>query len=224
MHSDLHRMKQPIFRLLKRNEMFPKDSRLREVVNASNGDGYTALKNILFRSLPTFHTHAATWIRSYPTQLRTASLLQYRLSFVDFLELRAHLRDIDSSLDDEHELELFLDGATYSDYLIRVTREERSLPSQAYRYKGDQLIETLERKLMAPDSPKHRATHNAPPRTSDSRHQRRPSRSYTPRSSSETPVRLHAISLQNPHDADTVAMSNSEDTMSSLIQDANDPR
>ena len=222
MYSDLQRMKQPIYRLLTRTDMFPKNSRVIHAVTAANGDGYAALKNILLQAHPVFHDHAATWIRQYPYQVHPDSLLQYRSRFMDFLELRANLRDIESSLDDPHELEIFIHGALYSDFLDRNTREERSLPSQAHKYKGDQLIETLERILMAPNSPRLTASRHGPPRSSDSRYQRRSPRTTAPHSSSTTPVRLHAISLTDPHDADTVAASNSDDTMESLLQDAND--
>jgi hypothetical protein len=56
-------------------------------------------------------------------------------------------------LDDTTELDIFIRNAKYSTYLNRVTRDERRLTSLAHKYTGTQLVETLEKFLMAPDSP-----------------------------------------------------------------------
>ena len=45
-------MKHPLYNLLSKSEMFPKDSKLRAIVQQCYGDGYKALKQILFHSHP----------------------------------------------------------------------------------------------------------------------------------------------------------------------------
>ena len=45
--------------------------------------------------------------------------------FNDFSQLRACIRNDASSLDHEHEKDVFMVNTKYSDYLLRVTRDER---------------------------------------------------------------------------------------------------
>ena len=145
-------MTQPLFRLLQKSDMFPRDSKCVSIVQQCYGDGYKALKQILFQSHPVFHDQPATLITRYPTQ-RDFSLLKYYSLFLDYLQLRAFISDIDSSLDESHELDIFINGTKYNIFLNRVTRDERKLVSLRHKYTSAQIVETLETYLNEPDSP-----------------------------------------------------------------------
>ena len=161
---DVHilRMSQPLYRFLSRKDMFPKDSRLHAAVSSSNGCGYRALKNILFPSHPAFQDQPSIMIKSYPRQKSTDDLLRYVQLFRDFLQLRAYITDNPATLNDPTEVDIFINNLTYSTYVNRVTCDERRLSSFRTKYRGSQLIETIQKKLLAPDSPALAARPPAP--------------------------------------------------------------
>ena len=152
MSLPLQRMKQPLYRLLSQKDMFPTGSRIPALVESCNGDGYAALKTILFKAHPVFHDQPSTFITQYPRQ-RTLSMNQYYQLFKDYLQLRAFVMNMDSSLDNAGEIDIFIKNSRYPEFLNRVTRDERRLAVNAPKYQGRQLLETLNRFLMAPDSP-----------------------------------------------------------------------
>ena len=152
MKIPISRMVNPLFRLLSRRDMFAKSSRLSSIVRSSDGDGYKALKAILFQSHPSFYDQPSILIKSYPRQ-RHHTILEYYKLFNDFLQLRAFISNINTTLNDSTELDIFINNTTHAAYLNRVTRDERRLSTYAHKYTGSQLIETLEKHLMAPDSP-----------------------------------------------------------------------
>ena len=156
MELKLHRMSQPIFRLLSKKDMFPKDSALFRLISASNGDGYRALKLILYSSHPVFHDQPSTMIIHYPRQ-GSLDLFHYAQLFRDFLQLRAFIQDTRTSLDDATEIDIFISNLRHADFINRVTRAERRDPTLAHQYVGPQLLETLTRFLMSPDSPAMRS-------------------------------------------------------------------
>jgi hypothetical protein len=160
----ISRMSQPLYRMLAKKDMFPRNSNLPTIVRACNGDGYKALKGIIFKSHPAFYDQPSTLIKSYPLQ-RDLSILEYYQMFRDYEQLRAYIANITAGLDDTTELDIFINNAKHSTYLNRVTRDERRLTSLAHKYRGTQLIETLNKFLMAPDSPALHADNK--PRYSD---------------------------------------------------------
>lgn len=101
-------------------------------------------------------------ITDYPRQ-RDLSILEYYMLFLDFLQLRAYITDINLTLDDESELDIFINRCKYSDYLNRITYEERRQSSQRYKYVGRQLVETLDKFLLAPGSPARASAHRPSP-------------------------------------------------------------
>jgi hypothetical protein len=132
--------------------MFPKDSRLHRIVANSDGDGFKALKNILYCSHPAFHDQPSTLITSYPRQ-RDLDLLQYAQLMRDFQQLCAYISNHTASLDDSTEVDIFINNLRHSEFINRVTRNQRRLYSNSHKYTVAQLIETIMTKLMAPDSP-----------------------------------------------------------------------
>jgi hypothetical protein len=152
----------PLFRLLSKADMFPKGSRLPRLVSAGNGDGFRSLKNILFLSHPVFHDQPAIMVTNYPRQ-RDLDLFHYAQLFRDHLQLRAFVKNTAASLDDPQEIDVFINNMKHSEFIQRVTRSERRDPVFASRYVGPQLLETIMRHLMAPDSPLHMLPKVAPP-------------------------------------------------------------
>jgi hypothetical protein len=134
--------------------MFPPESRLCGIVTSCDGDGYRALKQILFKSHPAFYEQPSTLITSYPKQ-HNSTTLEYYTRFIDYQQLRAYISNIGLTLDDEGELDIFIRNAKHFEYLNRVTRDERRLTTTKPKYRGTQLVETIDKFLMAPDSPAH---------------------------------------------------------------------
>ena len=56
-------------------------------------------------------------------------------------------------MDADSEVDIFIANSLYPDYLNRVTHDERRVLAMQYKYRGTQLIETLDKFLMAADSP-----------------------------------------------------------------------
>ena len=52
--------------------------------------------------------------------------------------------DVDKTLDDTYELDIFLSNTTHFEFLNRVTRDERRQSSKQYKYTKEQIMETLE--------------------------------------------------------------------------------
>ena len=177
MEVKISQMSNPIYRVLLKKDMFPKASRYPGIVRSCDGDGYRALKAIIFASHPAFHPQPSTLITSYPRQ-KDSSILEYYRLFLDFEQLRAYISDVSLTLDNNSELDIFLKNAKYGAYLNRVTRDERRQSSLAYKYRGSQLVETLEKYLMAPDSPALQARGEMQNRKRDDRKNAQNTRSF----------------------------------------------
>jgi len=147
-----------IFKLLQKPGMFPSGSTCIEVIQQCRGDGYRALKQVLFHSHPVFHQQPATLIPSYPSQHKSQTLMKYHELFNDFLQLRAFISDIDSSLDNDSEMDIFINRAQHGVWLNSVTRKDRQEADAADRYNSGQIVETLSGFLTLPDSPSRVAT------------------------------------------------------------------
>jgi hypothetical protein len=215
----LSMMSQPLFRVLQKKDMFPAGSKCAEVVQQCFGNGYQALKQLVFRSHPVFQDQPSTLITTYPRQ-RNFTLLKYHSIFLDYLQLRAFISNQAASLDEAHELDIFIKNATHGTYLNRVTRDERKLTSLAHKYRGNQVIETLETFLQAPDSP----TMLAPPTTPrpPSTQQRTSSAQRTsaiPRPPARSPRRVQAIAVDDNEDVPDLASVTSDESLESLEQE-----
>ena len=144
-------MAHTLFRLLQKPGMFPADSKCISIVQQCYGDGFKAIKQLLFPSHPVFHDQPATLITRYPVQ-GNRSLLKYHSMLMDFLQLRAFISDIDASLDQSHELDVFINGTKYNVFLNRVTRDERKVATLRHKYTSAQIVETLETYLASRNS------------------------------------------------------------------------
>ena len=137
--------------------MFPAGSRLHNLVAQCYGDGYKALKVIIFKSHLACAEQPSTLITTYPKQ-RELSLLEYFMNFIDYLQLRAIISNFARDLDDEDELDVFINNMKYGEYINRVTHDECRVRANRIKHQGSQLLETLERHLRATDSPARRET------------------------------------------------------------------
>ena len=166
MQVPLERMTITIYQLLMTPNMFPANSKFTKLVASCYNDGYKALKMIIFNAHPAFADKPATMLKRYPQQ-RDSSMLEYHERFVDFIQLRAYITNHDSSLEHDHEVDLFISNTKYHEYLARCTRDERRSAAHRDRYRGPQLVETLEKFLAAQDSPALLPSYT-PPRSSQS--------------------------------------------------------
>lgn len=80
-------------------------------------------------------------------------MLEYYKLFLDFQQLCAYISNISATLKNVAELDIFIGNSKYSSYLNRVTQDEQRLSSLRHKYTGQQLVETLDKFLMLPDSP-----------------------------------------------------------------------
>lgn len=62
----ISRMSHPIFCLLSKKGMFWQSSRLHSIVRSCDGDGYIAIKSIIFKLHPAFYDQPSTLITSFP--------------------------------------------------------------------------------------------------------------------------------------------------------------
>jgi len=132
--------------------MFPAGSYLHDVVASCYGNGLKALKMILQRAHPAFVDEPATLVTQYPKQ-RNNSLLEYKMEFEDFLQMRAMVLGHSREIDDKDELDIFINNLKDSSFVQQVSRAERRQAALEYKYKGDHLLETLNSILMMPDNP-----------------------------------------------------------------------
>ena len=96
-------------RALSKPNMFPKNTRYSEIVRSCDGNGFRALKSLLQDSHPAFFDQPATLISACPEQ-GDSSLLEFHNRFLDYIQLRAVITDQVSSLDDAHELDMFINN------------------------------------------------------------------------------------------------------------------
>ena len=141
-----------IFRYLSQDKVFPSESRCRRIVDSCRGDGYRALKQIVFSYHPAFQSLPGAMVSSPPTQ-GDDDVLVYVNRFLDYLQLRAYIQNIESSIADPDIQDILFTNAKYSDYLVRMSRRELLDPTLAYKFCETHIVETIQGYLNEPDSP-----------------------------------------------------------------------
>ena len=220
-------MTQPLYRLLQKSDMFPRDSNCVNIVQQCFGDGYKALKQLMFLSHPVFHPQPATLIMSYPKQ-RDRNMLEYYSLFQDYLQLRAYITDQDSSLDSTHEMDVFINNTRHSQWLNRVTRDERKTATLAYKYTAAQVVETLNTFLNEPDSPANderrtalSTTYRQPPPGNNASSTTRRQPSMRNRRQGDRRVPINPI-LVDGDDTPDLSLTDSDDSYQSLYSELRD--
>lgn len=107
---------------------------------------------IIQTSHPAYIDQPSTHITNCPKQ-KELSLLEYKMVFDDYCQMRAMINDYSRDLDDDKELDVFIMNMKYSEFANRVTRDECRMAAYQHKYRGDQLLETLHSVLMMSDSP-----------------------------------------------------------------------
>ncbi|KAG7373018.1 hypothetical protein IV203_033742 [Nitzschia inconspicua] len=95
--------------------VFPPTSTIPSRISLSHGDGYTALRNIIFVVHPVFHPNPAILVKNYPTHHECFTHAYFR-AFEEDLQLQVLMQDIDSSLDKPHEIDIFISNHRYSKF------------------------------------------------------------------------------------------------------------
>ena len=148
-----------IWRYLAVEKIVEKNSKLRYIVNTCNGDGYAALKSILYPSHPIFHDTPSVLIQEYPKMSNKESTLQYWALFQDFLRLQAFIMDTACSLDQKQFMDIFIANHKFGKYIVRKTSEERRSTdvNLLRKYRASTIVETIDELLLRDDAP--RETH-----------------------------------------------------------------
>ena len=180
-----------IFRYLSSDKIFPADSQLRDIVDASRGDGYRALKQIIYAVHPAFHRAPGILVSAPPIQ-GDDSILQYVLRFNDYLQLRAFVQNIASSIEDPDQRDLLFNGAKYSDYIAKMARLDLRDPTLAHKFTATHLVETLNAYLKEPDSPLFKDWQKEQYKKIQTMHSQRPSPDFRP---------IHPVDTASPSDS-----------------------
>ena len=153
MQLQIDRMKNGIWKLLSKKDMFPSNSKYPQMVVRAQGDGYRALKSILFRAHPAFMDQPSIMVRTIPKQGPSTTVLEYYHYFKDYLQLRAFVQNINVGLDDASTMDIFISNLQHAGYINRVYMQQSVDPANAHRWKEDRIVETIERWLARPGSP-----------------------------------------------------------------------
>ncbi|KAG7369941.1 hypothetical protein IV203_027687 [Nitzschia inconspicua] len=132
--------------------VFPPTSNIPSRISLSHGDGYTALRNIIFDVHPVFHPTPAILAKNYPTHQEGSTHAYFR-AFEDYLQLRAFTQHIDSSLDKPHELDIFISNHRYSTFLGAEYAVACRDPGALLKFQHHQLVQTIDTLLKLPHSP-----------------------------------------------------------------------
>ena len=182
---------QKIYQAISNDKVFPKgvcDFQRDIIINHYGGRGYEALLAIIRGDLPIFQSHPSKYIRDVPRQRPRETLDRYYFRYIDYLQLRAHLKDITMDLNHKGELDDFIQGTLHAETFIRLTREDRKSkdPHVLLQFSQSMILNTLTKILkedILPNQKKSSTVVHGSPNT-------RPvptSRYRTPRTDRHTP-------------------------------------
>ena len=121
-------------------------------VTQNHGHGYQALIQIVMQNHPSVIERPSILCRNRPSQ-EDDSIQTYFRRYDDFLELRAFTEDNHTDLNHPGEIDAFIDGLKYSDFLHSVSRLERQDPSKQYKFTPGTIVPTLTAYLAYDESP-----------------------------------------------------------------------
>jgi hypothetical protein len=178
-----------IYQVITQDKIWRGDTSILNLFQQSYGHGYRALKLLINKIHPNFQLQPAIMISQYPSQSSSQSWLEYKHSFMDFLQLRAYIQNISTSLHHPHEIDIFIHNAQHNDFLNRITMEDHNNPNSQHKYQPDTLIDTLEQYLSQPYSPTYKLNK---PCFQGSSHKSfsHSTRSYSPPQKFSTPVKF----------------------------------
>ena len=200
---------QQIHQAISSSKVFPTgtcDEQIRIIQSHSGGHGYEALLSIIQLEHPIYHPHPTTGIRNPPRQAKNEALSGYFYRYLDYLQLRAYLKNIDRNLDDTIELDDFLDGTIHRDEFRRLIREDRKskLPEVLVQFSQNRIVGTLERLKADYISQKIHLNNRSrilPPRTPVNTHRthsasiHRPTKTPPPKPAKPNPGKIAKVNI-----------------------------
>ncbi|MGK3748035.1 MAG: hypothetical protein ACI8RD_000325, partial [Bacillariaceae sp.] len=121
-------------------------------VTQNHGQGYQALIQIVMQNHPSVIKRPSILCRNRPSQ-EDDSIQTYFRRYDEFLELRAFTEDNHTNLIHPGEIDAFIDGLKYSNFLHSVSRLERQDPSKQYKFTPGTIVPTLTAYLAYDESP-----------------------------------------------------------------------
>lgn len=150
--SNLETYSQNLSTALRKDGVFPKGSYFRTLAHTHYGDGLTTLWQILAPRHPAKMEQPTTLIRNPPVQKADETLADYYYAYVTYLFLRNLIQDINKTLSDPSDFEMFTNGATASSYLWRRVRVDKAITNLKARFDHSQLMTTYNAYLSSDDS------------------------------------------------------------------------
>ena len=143
---------QKIYQAISADRIFPKgtcDHQRDIIMNHYGGRGYEALLAIIREDLPLYQPNPTKYIRDPPSQRPRETLDQYFYRYMDYLQLRALLKNITDDLNHKGELDDFIQGTIYADQFMRLTREDRKSkdPLVLQNFSQSMILNTLNKLL-----------------------------------------------------------------------------
>jgi hypothetical protein len=135
-----------------KNDRYSKTKDHYNSVQQNHGHGYQALVQILMNNHPSVIERPSILCRDRPRQDEETIQTYYR-NYNNFLELRAYAENNQNTLNDIGEVNAFIDGLKYSDYLHSVSRMDRKDPTKNHKFTPGTLITTLTAYLAYDESP-----------------------------------------------------------------------
>ena len=149
----IDRMKVTVWKLLSTKDMFPSGSNIPDIISRCYGDGYRAIKEIMFHVHPAFQEQPSLMVRNFPKQTEDMPVLQYYNYFKDFIKLRALILDVDQDLNTKNMKDIFIGNLYYSGYINRIYSIQGPDPAHQDKWTDAQLVETIHRLLRKDGSP-----------------------------------------------------------------------
>ena len=97
--------------------------------------------------------YPAKMITNYPIQSPTETLDNYYLRFIDYLQLQAIIKNVDATLNDLAEQDIFLNNAQQSTFLMHKAAQQRVDPRYYNAFTATNFLYTVNKILMLPDCP-----------------------------------------------------------------------
>ena len=128
-HTSIDTLRQQIHQALLHKNIFPVgtcDEQINILNTHAAGNGYEALLTILQMDHPIYHHCPTTIIRREPPRQKQSEVLNaYYYQYIDYLKLKAYLKDIDKDLDLPDELDDFIDGIVHAAEFQKLIREDQ---------------------------------------------------------------------------------------------------
>ena len=118
------------------------------IINTHAGShGYEALLAIVQMDHPVYHHHPTSYICAPPKQCKPKALSAYFNRYLNYLQLRAYLKNIDTNLNDSSELDDFIDGTLFSvEYCWLIGEDCKSQsPNIFVQFSQNRIVGTLNR-------------------------------------------------------------------------------